>query len=731
MIQPTSGRLWIIVAWLLPALLIGLVWAPLLWKYRPVHRTISPAIVEKLRAMPDDGTLAEMAAIDFGWSLQALAPTPAATAEALLQGRLVLPGAPAYPVDAIFSAAHVAAPPPELALAISGFLVPRLLVAGYADSGDPSYLRAALDYVQDWAAFERAAVLPVGHLWTDHAIAARAMVIADLWRHYRQSPLYDPATAASLLGMVESYGHLLARPELYTVHSNHGVMQNLALMAIGIAFPQLPDAGLYRQTGANRFLAQMAFFVGDNGAVNEHSAGYQGFGVELMGQALRCLSLMRQPIPAGLHHRYERAKALYAQMLRPDGSLPLIGDTQAQPQPIVETEAAADGFYGPLHALRPQPRQAVTLDPVAGYLLWWRGAPEAKAQLALSWAAFPSNVHRHADQTSVTLWADGRDLVTNVGYWPYHLPGGEAARGWRGSNSPHLVGEPDLSLLHAAPLGLAASPKLALFDIERPGPGDFRARRQIIHAEPGLWLVLDSFADGVPRRPVETVWTFDPRLQASDMDGLGRVRLAGEGGVLDVAFLGNTGQRVSAHRGERDPFAGWVVGASGVAPAPSFVVEQGSNGGWSLMAARLQPSRFGAMPPPAPSMETWAGPEQWRLVAPGIGTLVRTGTMLRLVRGEAVTELPIAAIGDATAGRQHLEAAYAAVASAAWVSGWYRDVIEYRWRATVMLLVLVAAQVLAVGAVKAFARQRLGTVYALAVCWWLVVGGWLNLAYFS
>ena len=54
------------------------------------------------------------------------------------------------------------------------------------------------------------------------------------------------------------------------------------------------------------------------------------------------------------------------------------------------------------------------------------------------WANFVSHAHKHADETSMVVWAGGKSWWENVGYWPYGVEGRSEAESWSGSNAPHL-----------------------------------------------------------------------------------------------------------------------------------------------------------------------------------------------------------------------------------------------------------------------------------------------------
>ena len=115
-----------------------------------------------------------------------------------------------------------------------------VLLDAYQATGDIAFLEGARDIVDAWAGFERSRVLPIGFLWNDHAIAQRVLVLTRYWSLLRGSPAFKPESARALLGFVQRSGLMLAKPGHFTVRTNHGVMQNLALLHVAAAFPALP-----------------------------------------------------------------------------------------------------------------------------------------------------------------------------------------------------------------------------------------------------------------------------------------------------------------------------------------------------------------------------------------------------------------------------------------------------------------------------------------------------------
>lgn len=715
---------------------LATIWYPPLSKYWVWQTGVDASRLEKLRASPDDARLAELIRLSSGILTPFSVDSAPEAGARLLAGDFTVARDASQTLSSRFSAGQVLGVHGALELSVNGMAIPHLLLRAYAETHDARFLSAAAAYARDWADFERGFYLPHGLFWNDHAIASRAMVLTELWFRYRSLPVaeQDPEVARGILGLVGRYATLLARDTLYTYRSNHGSMQNLALLILALAFPELDDAPRWAETGYRRFLEQIHYYLAPDGVITEHSPGYQAFGIELLGATLRCLTLLGKEIPPTLDEHYEQAKIVYAQLERPDGTLPTFGDTAVRADRPMATTRAANGGYGPLARLGLERPHASTISTNGGLAIWWDGTgtwPDdpSYSQLVASWANFPSRVHKHADEMSIELWAAGRSWFGNVGYWPYHLWGREHSEGWEGSNAPHLAGEPPNSARKTEPLLHARDRNLVFFEMRRTTPDGFAARRQLVRYAPGLLLVIDSFEDG-RRREVQTLWSLGESVAAQSR-GPGSYQLAANGAQpMDLFVGGSTGHRVDELNGSREPFGGWRVDVTrSVVPVPALLVRQESNRQWSWMA--LAPTNGERSVPASAAMESWNGPDEWhfRVDAGGKGmTVSRSGRTIRVGDGTA-TASAVAAAVESPRFRPAMEDAYRKVAAAA-PSPWYNDLIFYRWRATYLVAGLAVAQLLVVVVAARILPRLSGVLAGLAVLGWIATGLWLNLVYF-
>ncbi|MEW6602101.1 MAG: heparinase II/III family protein, partial [Nitrospirota bacterium] len=371
------------------------------------------------------------------------------TAEEILKGDISFSGIHDEKIHMPFSIDDYISGIPEMNLLMARLEIPRILLAAYEVSGNDKFLIATCDMISSFASYEKNMILPKGLIWNDHAIAERISVLAKFWKYYRRHRTFNTEAGKAVLLLVSRSGRLLSKPSHFTFASNHGIMQNLALLQICIAFPAIPNVNLYKETSLDRMSDQMKYYVNNEGIVLEHSAGYQRAGIKFMGMLFQYLTSLNIKIPDEWQGKYENAKLFYAQLRRPDGSLPMYGDTaywkDSLGPPIVETDPKGKikdlSYHQDWRPLYDQ-----SLYPVAGYSIWWDGLghwPDDNelSQTSIVWSYFPGHAHKHADEMSVLIYAKGHSWWTNTGYWSYGNKNRSKAISWNGSNAPHLVNE--------------------------------------------------------------------------------------------------------------------------------------------------------------------------------------------------------------------------------------------------------------------------------------------------
>jgi hypothetical protein len=696
---------------------LAAIWLPLWWHWRVVPLPVPAPVVEQHRQLPDERVLAIVAETSMTTDHPLRGAAAVAAARRLLRGELALPHLPVIPIDIGFARRDLSRGVPVQQIFTASLIVPDLLLRAYEHEADPAFVAAALRYTRGFAEFESGVLWPRDYERNSHATANRASVLARLWRHVRHAPGYEARTGEMIHAHAQRLAALLRKPETFIAPTNHGVMQNIALLQLSTAFPALPGAAAYRELALQRLALQLPGYIGEEGAVLEHAAGYHFHGVVLSGHVLALLDAAGEPVPAAWRAAHGRARDFLATLQRPDRTLPSYGNTfryaWALP-PLHARDAAASE-----RDLR-QRASFARLFPTAGYAVWWdaTSAAGAATHTTMPWGFFAGHGHRRAQELSLLVWAAGTEWSGNSGYWPGDdLPGVHASDGWDGGNGPHVVAEAADERRRSRLRASAEGEGLRFVDVERESPaGDsappLRVRRQLLQWQGSSWIALDTYADA-QRRALRVLWTAAPET-TQRQTGAATFRHEREGSpvAMTLSIAGSDGVDATPLRGSRQPFGGWVAFDRRAAPAPSVDARLPAQEGWMLATLDLHPPTAS---PLRSRLLRWGSAQDWTLElvrAAGARIEVTRVTDALLVRehagastegGDVQKRLPLVAGADNThalaaiaRARTELLAAHPRVPTHDWL----------RLRYTQALLVAGAVAAALVVAAALLARRR-------------------------
>lgn len=681
-----------------------LVWIPELRHNYVRTETIDANAIEAGRTTPPDAVLKELSShrlIESNWRDNT---ELIETADKLLAGWAEIPGLEKVPVHLPFDARDLDRGSSAWQLEFASLALPEVLIDAYRLTGREEYFALARDMILGWASYEKRAWLNHGFLWNDHAVATRARTLADFWSIYRGRKDYDPAVASRLWIFAARTRALLAKPDQFTVATNHGVMQNVAILQICIAFPSLPRTEEYKNLAFSRLVDQMSFYVSPDGVVLEHSADYQEFGTYLIGLILRYATLLHLEIPPDWEVKYEKAKQFYSVLRRPDGSLPPFGDGTigGEHHGIPFTSRNPDGSFGPLLLQSStQAREGLNLYGTGGYAVLWDSlekvsARDPRSQTVVAWSDFPGHGHKHADDMSVLFWADNQQWWTNSGYWPYDDMDRIHAECWEGANAPHLVGEACPPMSTTRLVSWLNERGLFALEMERSSAGGATLRRLVIHLLSSMWIVVDDSAASA-NSTLRTIWTTAPNIAVETSGGANQYVLSktDHKDSLRVWFLGAPSMTVKRYRGSRDPFVGWISLVRTPVAANAMVTEQSAKSGWGMTIWMLDRSQEGKQEGNREMIVKWRGERSWEIEAlkdGREGRILRDGKRIEvegyLKAGGIDGELKQLPARNGT----EIERLHRAFREAARSYPRFRDLTSYRKRASLFGLALFALQ---------------------------------------
>ena len=736
-----------LAAVLFPSAIMWGIWYPEIQYHHVPTVTLDPTVTEALRFTPADSILDELSDISY-----LNLPDEGSLideAERILTGRLTVLWEGEIGLTLPFDPDELELGLPHRRLILASLKPVNVLVEAYQQSGREDFLIAARDMLKAFSAYERTALLPKGFLRNDHATAARVGVLTKFWKSYRQHPSYDPVLAGQLLELVYRSGQYLAKPSHFTFQTNHGIMQNIALLQLSLAFPDLPEANHFRSLAMERLATQFDFYLSEEGVVLEHSIGYHADGMMLVGTIFRLVSLADLAVPEDWRQKYERGMVFLNQLRRPDSTLPIIGDTEpgADANSLMISKRLRDGSYGRLSAYQiKRPTADLGLYPVEGYAVWWDGLgawPEVGrlSQTVVAWSFFRRHGHKQADELGLWFWAGGYDWWSSAGYWPYDTPGEKLSRSWLTSNAPHLTDQNTADLLsdnHSPEretllLWSGQSERLTALDLQRDGPDQFSARRQIIAIDNSTWLVLDytSAPDG---KQMATAWTVDYRINATKGPEPGTFVLSPPDGnkLLHAYFTGSNNPEITTVNGSDNPLLGWQS-VNGEAKATTVIkLTQEADNAWTLASWTLKENdqketEFKAVP----TMNYWHGSENWEIVnsfGQNRQIINRTDENITIldVNGTVKTNLILTKGPEVKEQRQAISSA---LERADRLYPFYRSTIKSRTKVSLSLLVVFILQELFFLVYRKFTLRFVGLLRITSLTFWTGGGYYILMIY--
>lgn len=420
-------------------------------------------------------------------------------------------------------------------------------------------------------------------------------------------------TRAALLQGIGRHAEFLYRNLEINARNNHLLLECKALFFAAILFPGFRNASAWRKRAAALLLREIRAQVLADGVHAEMSTHYHRV---IAGELLELLLLCRLndiALPDDVIDRIRAMADVECCVTRPDGSLPLIGDSAADDTYARFSARLAGSFVFGLDVARYE-------SPALDEACQWRLAAiplSPPTRLATASRAFPDGGlyvmrcgdtidsamhavvncgpfglpadphHGHADALSVELFAAGRPWIVDSGVYSTHADWRwrRYFRGTRGHNTV-LVDDTDQALLidsrRAAHLPTATCTAWTTDDIEDhfDGRHDGYARlgdgighRRIVRFVRGrCWLIVD-LVSGAGRHTVETLYHCPDDVDIALGEG-GAATLTADG-TSTLRSRWTASRRLDARvaHGETDPVQGWYSTQSGEKrPAPALVI---------------------------------------------------------------------------------------------------------------------------------------------------------------
>jgi hypothetical protein len=120
--------------------------------------------------------------------------------------------------------------------------------------------------------------------------------------------------------------HIESYLSTYFAPNTHLTGEALGLLYVGCAFPELPDAARWRETGWHILVEELDRQVLADGVYYEQSTYYQRYVLDIFVHAMLLAERAGLSVPPRMRNGVVRLAAVLEAVMDPDGGMPLIGD---------------------------------------------------------------------------------------------------------------------------------------------------------------------------------------------------------------------------------------------------------------------------------------------------------------------------------------------------------------------------------------------------------------------
>ncbi len=413
-------------------------------------------------------------------------------------------------------------------------------------TGNQAMIDRYVYLVKDWLADNPYGSARSSFSWYDMAVGVRAVtlvcaaevVLIQSW----------------LTSAMDAHANVLSDPDLYRTVGNHGLHQNIGLLALGCH----RGVGSWRDLAIRRTETLLERSVDTQGVNDEGSIIYQYLNWvwyhEISDRIEAC-----NRTPSSTFDRLALMPTMLAHATKPDGTYVGLGDTDPRTPAakIAQTQAQFAATRG-ASGVRPT---VLFKTYKRGYAFsrsgWFTHRPWSKeSHMSVRYGpSLSRTAHGHEDAGSVTFFALGKDLLWEQGQWGGS--GGPNRRYVRSNEAHNVVDIPSATyrIDRSAPLlareGVATHHLVTVRNTNLSGA---TWTRTVVHAlAPGFIVIDDRVSQSSARKVVQRWYVGSDRKVAT---GTNRAGTSGAGPNATFLWAG-TGPALSVVRAQRDPMVGW------------------------------------------------------------------------------------------------------------------------------------------------------------------------------
>lgn len=302
------------------------------------------------------------------------------------------------------------------------------LIAYYGASAPAAVPHFAIEAVRSWCIATETGLHDYEFARHDHAIAVRTENLLLLAAYLASRGLCSD-TRLELEALIDGLCGLLEDDAFYSRHTNHGIEQSRILATVAYVLDGHQASARRWDIAMARLADELAFAFTREGVNVENSPGYHDYVCNAFLKIVRAFPRDRmEPLRRRIDALMPKAMRFLAHIVRPDGKLPVIGDTQLRGvhsrfDAYADRPEAAWLEYATSNGRRGQPpEETMACFPESGYLVvrdrWRKVVDTGKDVHLVMKCGCRSRYHRHDDDLNIVLFF-GEDWLVDGGAYCY------------------------------------------------------------------------------------------------------------------------------------------------------------------------------------------------------------------------------------------------------------------------------------------------------------------------
>ncbi|MBM7585767.1 hypothetical protein JOC86_002309 [Bacillus pakistanensis] len=309
-------------------------------------------------------------------------------------------------------------------------MVVEQLTQAYKEYKNPEYLIYAREVIKDWHEdFPIEGYRSYKWGYNDHGTAIRTFILIDFWNTYKNTSLnnlHESEFANEIMTMFYEHGWLLNLWSFYRPNNNHGMFQDLALLAISETYPDLAAASEWKNTAKDRLMDQIEHGISIDGLHMEHSPMYQHYIYTSLIGFVDWAEQNKFELPNEMIRRVKEMPRNLTYLTKPNGVMPIFGDSPATlmtpgivpyassyPEMVYAMTSGEDGGSPSKNAVNLSDQYAIFRQH------WGEEKPFDQSIFFGMTSGFHSTAHKHPDDLSIELYGFGGDYIVETGRYAY------------------------------------------------------------------------------------------------------------------------------------------------------------------------------------------------------------------------------------------------------------------------------------------------------------------------